>query len=899
MPLLLSLLVCTMVVAPQDTTTKLYNLEATVKVETLTRTVQKGDTLVFNAAAFRVSEDAEASALLMKMPGVLVDGNRITAQGEDIKKVYVDGMEYFGGDIGQVLQVIPASCIKNIEIYNRLSDDALQSGIDDGNGGKVINIITKGDFAHSLFGRLNGGAGVEPDADLRVTEKAKYTGGGFLNRFDGDRRFSVLTLVNNVDKQNLSDESGMEINTTSANNASSQFSVSREAGVGKSQIVAFSYSDKFGKPFREGKTKKKPFTFDGTLFYIHDNIRNASRTDRFYNEPVASDTILYRGITNPDFHVMRARARIEYRRLKHSATLVPALTLTRRDAYAENTLASVKYGPSGYYNITSNNHGHTESISASAYARYSYTIKKGEFVQLSSNVSVYFSDSPFTFVSNSGGRSKVSLSEAPVKYSYQSRSNTAFNGSVYLMPSYNRRIDSRHSVNISDKVTYAPKERTLYLYQTDSTYVVTDPAKYKPRSSYDMDGTNFTNNLLLGYKYNVKKGWLSFQGGVTTDNISTHDHLRGGSTSRWFHYPAYSLSTEWKLVPGSVLRVNASSKVGLPAIWDLNDFYNLANTQFIGKGNPDLKPFNEHNFLARYSRSFSDRGVSVMFLVKGKATQNYIGEDVTYNPDMLEVDGAKYYPIRINQRVNLDGFWSAGSEVGVGFPVELLKSNLNLSLLGDYSSRPEKINGEHHRMEKYQASMRATLGSNISKYIDFTLSWFGQYTLDQHFIPSLSANYVFSKTTGSLHAMTRSGLTFNVMGAYTQYFYLNDISSFSELFGHGVSRNDLPRDFGWKELTGNGASDRVRLENGKLVGLDGASTTASLKPVVNYLLCNATIGQKVLGRHGEIQLCVNDIFGTNMKYSRNTSNTYSQFKYDAVLGRYFMVKFIYNIRQYK
>jgi hypothetical protein len=94
--------------------------------------VQKGDTTQFNAAAFKTAADASAGELVQKLPGVTMEDGKLQAQGEDVQQILIDGKPYFGNDVTKALQSLPAEVIANIQIFNKKSDQAELTGIDDG-----------------------------------------------------------------------------------------------------------------------------------------------------------------------------------------------------------------------------------------------------------------------------------------------------------------------------------------------------------------------------------------------------------------------------------------------------------------------------------------------------------------------------------------------------------------------------------------------------------------------------------------------------------------------------------------------------------------------------------------------------------------------------------------------
>src|SRR5665647_2586065 len=108
---------------------------------------QNGDTLDYSASQYKVNPDATSEDLIKKMRGITVDkSGTVTAQGETVKKVTVDGREFFGDDATATLRNLPAEVIDKIQVFDKLSDQAQLTGFDDGNTTKAINIVTKKDM---------------------------------------------------------------------------------------------------------------------------------------------------------------------------------------------------------------------------------------------------------------------------------------------------------------------------------------------------------------------------------------------------------------------------------------------------------------------------------------------------------------------------------------------------------------------------------------------------------------------------------------------------------------------------------------------------------------------------------------------------------------------------------
>ncbi|WP_379087960.1 hypothetical protein [Pedobacter sp. UC225_65] len=158
----------------------------------------KKDTLEFNAGAFKVKENAVVEDVLKKLPGVDVakDGS-ITAQGEKITKVRVDGKDFMGNDPLLATRNLPADMIDKIQIIDDMSDQSKFSGVDDGNREKIINITTRQDKKNGFFGNSTAGYGQDSDKEDRYDVNIN------VNKFKNNQQMSLLGQFNNVNKQSF------------------------------------------------------------------------------------------------------------------------------------------------------------------------------------------------------------------------------------------------------------------------------------------------------------------------------------------------------------------------------------------------------------------------------------------------------------------------------------------------------------------------------------------------------------------------------------------------------------------------------------------------------------------------------------------------------------------------
>lgn len=173
--------------------------EVVVKGENIPVQVKK-DTIVYNADAFKTQPNDVVEDLLRQMPGIEVeDDGTIVAQGEEVQKVTVDGKEFFGNDPKIATKNLPAKAIDKVEIFDKKSDQAEFSGIDDGERTKTMNLELKEDYKKGFFGNVEAGGGYE-----EMVDETRYKTRGNINRFSKKSQISIIGNLNNINEQGFS-----------------------------------------------------------------------------------------------------------------------------------------------------------------------------------------------------------------------------------------------------------------------------------------------------------------------------------------------------------------------------------------------------------------------------------------------------------------------------------------------------------------------------------------------------------------------------------------------------------------------------------------------------------------------------------------------------------------------
>jgi hypothetical protein len=166
----------------------------------------KGDTTVFSTSNLKIQPNSNVEDLLKQLPGISVDENgKITAQGQAINKVLVDGEEFFGDDPTLVTKNIRGDMVKSVQLFDKKSDQATFTGIDDGVKTKTLNIQLKDGSKDGYFGKLDGGQ----------TPTQYYQGQGMFNRFKAKQKFSAYGTLANTGKTGLSLDDAGKLGTSS------------------------------------------------------------------------------------------------------------------------------------------------------------------------------------------------------------------------------------------------------------------------------------------------------------------------------------------------------------------------------------------------------------------------------------------------------------------------------------------------------------------------------------------------------------------------------------------------------------------------------------------------------------------------------------------------------------
>ena len=873
---------------------KISMKESTTRIDTVVKEVkslrasQNGDTLSYNAGAFKVSSDSDVEGLLKKMPGINITDGSVEAQGETVQKVFVDGKEFFGEDVNTAIKSLPAEAVERVEVFNKLSDQAEFSGMDDGEGYKAINIVTKTNMRQGQFGKMYGGYGYQPETD-DITSHHKYTVGGNVNFFQGDSRLSVLALFNNINQQNFSFEDILGVSGGGGGGGGrrgfGQYMVRPQSGVAAVNSIGLNYSDLWGR--------KDQVKFQGSYFFNNTGSKNLSVSDTWYEDPSPVDTLHTEGYSTTRNNNHRFNARVDWK-ISRNHSLMSRTSFSFQGYNPYSTTEGYQYGQSGllyqYDQSTRNSRG----IRASEFLQYRVKIAKpGRTLTVDASINYRNNNSRRQLVSNeSSGIAPYDSSwignyfgedsnwhdmqSNPLLYSpvYQIITSPTREYNLRGNVTYNEPLSQNSSLSFQYRLSYEDelKDQEAFYYDSDAFDPTSQKINQQMTSKYESG--YWTHRVGPGFRYSKNRNTVVAN--VYYQRSQLNGNIVGGQSdkiNRTFDNFLYFAMLNYAFNPENTIRMFFRSSTNAPSVTQLQSIFDVSTPQYLSVGNADLNPSFSHNINFHYIHSNIEKGRTFMWMFSMQNQQDYISQSTLYCPTGFELSrfgdiavptnskGENYTPQRITSYENMDGFWSLRTHISYGLPVSWLKSNLNLSAGVRYNIVPSAIystegdivdNILNHNYTVnlaknigYDASV--TLGSNISENIDFTISWRGTYNQAWNTASKAGAkNDYFNHTaSASLKWVFWKGFTFTAACSYNQYI--------------GITQD-------YNE---------------------------------QYLLCNLYLGKKIFkNRRGEIQIGVNDVANQNTAFSRTTGSGYTKNMTNSVIGRYYSIQFVYNLRHF-
>lgn len=816
-------------------------LDAVVKEVVALRTSLEGDTLIYNADSFKVAADSDVSGLLQKMPGIKVENGKVEAQGESVRKILIDGREFFGEDVNAAITSLPAEVVKSIEVFDKLSDNAEFTGIDDGEGYKAINIRTRESMRQGVMGQVSALYGAEPPETGDNSWNHYGMVSGNVSIFQGDAKISVGGTLNNLNQRNYT--------------ADDFLGAGGGDGIAKVGVFQTNYIDTWGE--------KDQWKIDATYRFNSTDTDNErfSETEFFdLDLPFPYQNSFSRSNRTNNNHTFRAR--IDFKPNQYQELRIrPFVRYQGNRGSSDGYQTFIPVDLAAYDTITYENWSNSRTTGWNVGMDMNYRVRLGKPGRtLTTRVNGGYN--------NNVGRSEnfSQNSQNDIIIDRQRRTpSTTFGYNVRGGITYTEPVSKSSLVSLEYNVSYEYQDIDRKRFDFD---FVNGEYETNPNiaGSGVYNSTFWTHRVGPGYRIQTKGTTLSAGVFFEYSSLSSESVMpeRNPINSSYFN-PTYMVMINSKFKNNASLRLFLNSGTNSPAVGQLQDAVNLSNEQNISIGDPNLKLTYSHRLHARFILPNVQKGRTFSLHLNGTMSQNYVSYRTLRNAAGFVINntqGEYQYTLTsptqtFSQPVNLDGFWMVGIGANYGLPLTFMRSNLNMqlgtsynetpSLAGSWSGTGTDIVETKNNSRNLGVNGGLVLGSNISQNVDFTVGY------------NLSYNNVWNTSlTQGDNTYLRHTVNANFKVVLPAYFTLSGEAFFTHY---------------------NVLAGRTFYQQ--------------------YVLVNAGIGKKIFrNKQGEITLFCNDILNQNTSFQRQWNADNMASITNNVIGRYFGIKLTWNIRKF-
>lgn len=687
------------------------------------------DTLIYNADAFRMPEGSVLEELIERLPGAEIEDGKVMINGREVKKILLDGKEFFVGDMQTALKNLPTAIIDKLKHYDEKSDMAKVTGIDDGEERPVIDVrIKKGmNFGYNV--NADGGYGTDYRYSSRVNanafgERSKLSFTGNANNVNdrstpgrggnrgsggggnggGLRASKQLGLnLNYDDRKKLQMDGNVRWNHSDSDNdtrTASESFVSRNGSFSNSISKALSRSNGWNteyriewKPTEDWNIQLRPTASVNTSDRLSTSANRSFNSDPylFVDDPFAdkfmfgdADTILINDRTNQSLgYTLNRNIGTSLQVNRKFGSNGRNLTLRVEASYSDSESNNItnnfvklfkvkdKQGNDSTYYTNRYNLTPGKNQNYSAQVTYSEPVFENTFLQFSYR---------FQMRTNYSDRKTYDFSRLGEAFGYG------------IVPKYGAWDD--YLANVGDDMSdyYDSKqsrysEYTNYIHDLNLTFRIV-------RSKY---------NLSLGARYQPQTSHYKqdFRG-VFVDTVRFTSHINPTMNFR------YRFSRQ------HTLNVTYNANTQHPNISQLLDITDDSNPLNISKGNPALKPAFTNNFEIRWSNYIMSRKQNWTANLNYSTTSNNISNKVTYND---ETGG------RVTQPENINGNWNIRGSFGFS---SALDKDANWNVSSNTDVRYQNHVSYLTLNRQSSSEKNKTTSTNISERItaSYRNSWF-------------------------------------------------------------------------------------------------------------------------------------------------------------------------------
>lgn len=808
----------------------LSSVEITAELPEL---VVKEDTLEYNASAFKMQESAVVEDLIKRLPGMEVDteGKITTATGKQVKRVFVDGKEFFGNDPKMATKNLTVDIVDKVQVVEKKSDLAILTGVEDDDPETIINITIKKGMKKGWMGNVTGGAGAL--VDNPSDESARYIGNAMINRFTEQDQYSFIANANNINNQGSTDRSNnVRSGRGRSGGAGNGIVNSNTFGLNTANIlsdklkmggnITYNYSDNYANSN----------SFRQNLFPDSVSYRRNSSMDRDYSNNISFDgkleyrpdsatTIIFTPSLSYNWSSSNSQSSQETRAGDVDSTLV-------NSSESSNTLKSDGLNLRMQLDMSRKLSAAGRRVSFSTW--FNINNSEGDGTNKSENI---FYRNP--------SKDKVLDQQSKTigdrnSYNFRLTYVEPVGKGNFINFSYNVQINNTE--NERQTFDYNPVDETYTTLNADySKSSETRTINHNIRANFNSNKERYSYNIGINITptHTKSKSYVKDWFGAGQDSILNNPPARNAINYAPQLDFTYRFNTDRSVRKN--MRFRYSGRTNQPSVTQLDPTPNNTNPLNIRRGNPDLFPSFNNNISLEYNDYNRNSQRSFTATLSHTFTQNEIVSFTDYDAET---------GIQETHPVNENGSWNSQASA-------LFTSPLDEKKRFKFSSR----SNFRYRNQVGYSTVNKQSEKNISKTTDLTETLGLSYSNDW-FYGQVRGTIRYSVSNYSLEGIERKE-SYNYQLTYN-------------------TQVTLPQN--WSIASDINYSGNSGLSSGYNK---------------NEVIWNAEISKLIFKRkNGSLRLQVTDILQQRLNINRSVSSNYIQDTEYTALTSYVMFSFAYR-----
>lgn len=756
--------------------TSVANLLEEVLVTGKIPVVIKGDTIEYDASSFTVEKNAKVEDLLKVLPGISVDASgKITAQGKTVEKVLVDGEEFFGDDPTLVTRNIRSDMVDKVQVYEKKSEEAERTGVDDGQRIQTIDVKLKEDAKKGMFGKAEAAGGNDN----------YYLGKLALNKFKGSQKIGAFVLGANDGTINLNWEEEEKFGMSSMN-----MEMSDDGGMhfygnwdefsnwdGRGRPGALSTGISFNDGWKEGKHK---LNFSYKYGQISNNVEEQTISQ---NNLSASNQLNSENISNRESDVRKHRFNSKYDwKLDSLTTLTVKLSGSKGKLQVDNYI-NAKTTDENFVSLNDNERLQSTDSENSNFTYDGYLTRRFKKVgrslslRIAGNVSDDVGD---VFLKSRTNFYADDLLDTLDQYKdIQSTSNNLRTSVAYTEP-ITKKLNSSISYEYNNSKSHSLNNS--YNKDASERYTVFDE-----EFSNDFDYNTVRNAVNLSFGYKAEKFEANLTNNLRNDNMFQRNNYEDLEVGRDFFTYNPNARLRYNITKNKSIGVNYNHSNSLPSLSQIQPLRQNTDPLNIIVGNESLTPALNDSYSVYFYSYNMMKGTDLYANGSFRQTRNSIQQNV-------EIDGAGVRTVFYD---NLEDYVANNANAWIGGGFDLIKKyKIKARIGGDgsYSNYYNYINAELNENTNFNYSLDFGITKNTTKNIDFNVSFVpGWRTINTSLNPERnSSGFTYNSTVWYKWHLP---MKFSLYGDLS-YNYEAPTKAFDEkfervLFKPGISRKFL------------------------------------------------------------------------------------------------------------